>query len=431
MSIRTHDRYPYSPISSRRSTTGPAASASPSTSGLTSSGFSFGEGWGRSWRRRTAAPTVFTTPGATTATVSVTFAWRKLFADLKLPVSLLVNAEEMYRHAPQAVAAFHDAEIIGHGPDKLRASWDPTEAEELALIAETTAAIEKHSGKRPQGWLGPWISQSSAHSRSSAGGRYRYLLDWCHERPARLDEDPPGRILSIPYPQELNDIPQIVARKREGSDFAEMIVDAFDVMHTKAESGPWSWVSPCTLTSSAGRTVQTSCTRPQAYCGQAGGRTCGSPRQAALRLTLNVSIRHDTLRSVVWRPASPVLALADARYLPLIEAAAHFPPRGVLIGIDLGTKRSALLGAIPIAGLQPVLRPSRGKNFSTTYSGCWRSPPSAQQSDSFWVSPSIWMEAKARARSRRELLRATLASLPICRSRCWDERRLPPLSSAN
>ena len=36
-----------------------------------------------------------------------------------------------------------------------------------------------------------------------------------------------GRILSVPYPQELNDMPQIVARKREGADFADMIVDAY------------------------------------------------------------------------------------------------------------------------------------------------------------------------------------------------------------
>jgi hypothetical protein len=39
-----------------------------------------------------------------------------------------------------------------------------------------------------------------------------------------------GRILSVPYPQELNDIPQIAGRKREGDEFADMIVDAFEVM---------------------------------------------------------------------------------------------------------------------------------------------------------------------------------------------------------
>jgi hypothetical protein len=47
-----------------------------------------------------------------------------------------------------------------------------------------------------------------------------------------------GRILSIPYPQELNDIPQIVARKREGDEFARMIIDAFEVMQRESEQRP-------------------------------------------------------------------------------------------------------------------------------------------------------------------------------------------------
>lgn len=47
-----------------------------------------------------------------------------------------------------------------------------------------------------------------------------------------------GRILSVPYPQELNDIPQIVARKREGADFADMIVDAFDVLRAECDKRP-------------------------------------------------------------------------------------------------------------------------------------------------------------------------------------------------
>ena len=34
-----------------------------------------------------------------------------------------------------------------------------------------------------------------------------------------------GRLLAIPYPQEVNDIPAIVARKDGAAQFADMIVD--------------------------------------------------------------------------------------------------------------------------------------------------------------------------------------------------------------
>ena len=67
---------------------------------------------------------------------------------------------------------------------------------------------------------------------------YSYLLDWCHDDQPVWMKTRKGRILSVPYPQELNDIPQIVARKREGAEFADMIVDAFDVMHAECEQAP-------------------------------------------------------------------------------------------------------------------------------------------------------------------------------------------------
>jgi len=67
---------------------------------------------------------------------------------------------------------------------------------------------------------------------------YAYLLDWCHDDQPTWMKTRRGRILSVPYPQELNDIPQIVARKREGEEFARMILDAFDVMHEECAQRP-------------------------------------------------------------------------------------------------------------------------------------------------------------------------------------------------
>jgi hypothetical protein len=48
-----------------------------------------------------------------------------------------------------------------------------------------------------------------------------------------------GRTLwSIPYPQELNDIPMIVARQLDAKDFAQMIVDHFDEMLAQSARAP-------------------------------------------------------------------------------------------------------------------------------------------------------------------------------------------------
>jgi len=237
MPARTHDRYPYSAISTRPVYDWPGGKRLAIYVALNLEWFSFGEGLGAELAPGGPQPDV------------LNYAWRDygnrvgvyrladLFGELKLPVSLLVNAE-MYRHAPQAIAAFPAAEIVGHGRSNSERQGGLTEQEERLLIEETTASVEKHSGKRPRGWLGPWISQSPLTPDLLQEAGYRYLLDWCHDDQPVWMKTRGGRILSLPYPQELNDIPQIVVRKREGSEFADMIVDAFEVMHEECTKRP-------------------------------------------------------------------------------------------------------------------------------------------------------------------------------------------------
>jgi peptidoglycan/xylan/chitin deacetylase (PgdA/CDA1 family) len=237
MPIRTHDRYPYSPISSRPVYDWPGGKRLAVYIGLNLEWFSFGEGLGAELAPGGPQPDVLNYAWRDYGNRVGVFRLAELFAELKFPVSLLVNAE-MYRHAPQAVAAFHDAEVIGHGRTNSERQGVLSETEERSLISETTEAIEKHSGKRPQGWLGPWISQSPLTPDLLQESGYRYLLDWCHDDQPVWMKTRRGRILSLPYPQELNDIPQVVARKREGSDFADMIADAFDVMQHESKKRP-------------------------------------------------------------------------------------------------------------------------------------------------------------------------------------------------
>src|SRR5262249_26620634 len=106
------------------------------------------------------------------------------------------------------------------------------------LIEDTTAAIEKHSCKRPHGWLGLWISQSPLTPDLLQEAGYRYLLDWCHDDQPVWMKTRKGRNLSVPYTQELNDSPQIVARKLEVAEFADMIVDSFEIMHEECVQRP-------------------------------------------------------------------------------------------------------------------------------------------------------------------------------------------------
>jgi peptidoglycan/xylan/chitin deacetylase (PgdA/CDA1 family) len=162
-----------------------------------------------------------------------------LFEELKLPVTLLVNSA-MLSHAPEAVAPFiaRGDEIVGHGRSNAERQAVLDEAGEQALILEARDALARSTGAAPRGWLGPWISQSPVTLDLLQEAGFAYCLDWCHDDQPTWMKTRSGRILSVPYSQELNDIPQIVGRKREGDEFADMIVDAFDVMIEECAERP-------------------------------------------------------------------------------------------------------------------------------------------------------------------------------------------------
>ncbi|HSP50758.1 MAG TPA: polysaccharide deacetylase family protein [Pseudolabrys sp.] len=236
-SARSHDRYPYSPIGERPAYDWPGGKRLAVYIAFNLEWFSFGEGLGAELVPAGHQPDVLNYAWRDYGNRVSVFRLAELFAALKQPVPLLVNAE-MYTHAPQAVPAFPGAEIVGHGRSNSERQGTLSENDERALIAETTTAIETHSGQRPHGWLGPWISQSPVTPDLLQEAGYTYLLDWCHDNQPVWMKTRKDRILSVPYPQELNDIPQIVARMREGADFADMIVDAFDVLHAECGKRP-------------------------------------------------------------------------------------------------------------------------------------------------------------------------------------------------
>ena len=160
-------------------------------------------------------------------------AWRclELFESLGLPTGTILNTA-LYDHCPELVAAFaaRGDELIGHGHTNAERQADMTEAQERALLIDCRSRIAEHSGGAPSGWLSPWISESRTTPHLLRETGYRYTLNWCHDdQPVRM-QTRNGALWSIPYPQEINDIPMIVARQMDGKDFAQMIIDNFDEM---------------------------------------------------------------------------------------------------------------------------------------------------------------------------------------------------------
>jgi peptidoglycan/xylan/chitin deacetylase (PgdA/CDA1 family) len=239
LNLSTHGRYDYHPIDGRPDYCWPDGRRLAFYIGLNLEHFAFGEGLG-----------IELAPGGPQPDV-LNFSWRdygnrigvwrllELFEELGLHCSLLVNST-MYDYAPEVMAAFgrRGDEIVAHGRSNAERQGILDESEERRLIEETTAIIRQHEGRAPGGWLGPWISESRATPDLLQEAGYRYLLDWCHDDQPTWFRTRRGRILAIPYPEELNDIPAIMRRQMSADGFADMIVDQFDELKRQAVAQP-------------------------------------------------------------------------------------------------------------------------------------------------------------------------------------------------
>lgn len=123
---------------------------------------------------------------------------------------------------------------MAHGHTNSTEPGQMSREDEAAMILQTRDRLAEATGTPPTGYLAPLISESVHTPDLLEAAGYSYLLDWAHdEQPVWFDTRRPdggtGRILSVPYPQELNDVPQIMGRRREGAEFADMIRSAYDV----------------------------------------------------------------------------------------------------------------------------------------------------------------------------------------------------------
>ena len=240
MPLPHHGRYDYAPITRRPVYDWPNGRRLAVYFGLNLEHFAFGEGLGAELAPGGPHPDV------------LNYAWRdygnrvgvwrmlELFDQLALPATVLLNSS-LYDYCPEVVAAFRARgdEIAGHGRSNAERQSVLDESGEATLIAETTAAITRHEGRAPAGWLSPWIAESHVTPDLLAESGYRYTLNWCHDdQPGWMRTRNGASLLSVPYPQEINDIPAIIARRIEAADFADMIVDNFEEMRVQAAQQP-------------------------------------------------------------------------------------------------------------------------------------------------------------------------------------------------
>jgi peptidoglycan/xylan/chitin deacetylase (PgdA/CDA1 family) len=146
--------------------------------------------------------------------------------------TVALNAE-VCEHYPEVVeeGVKRGWEYMGHGLTNSESMYGLEEAAERDVIERTLGMIEKATGKKPRGWLGPGLAETMNTPDLLAAAGVEYVGDWCaDDQPFPLTVAS-GSLVAMPYSNEINDIPLALNHHFSGQQIYETNRDQFDVIY--------------------------------------------------------------------------------------------------------------------------------------------------------------------------------------------------------
>ncbi len=157
--------------------------------------------------------------------------WRffKLYQRLGIRPTLSINArvvDDYTRVAEEARAS--GWEFMGH-------SWEQgpihKEPDQRAMIFRSMDRLEKFTGKRPVGWLGPGLTQTFETPELLVEAGVKYIGDWVYDDEPTTIKTDRGPLVTLPYTVELNDIPMMIVQHHESDYLLKRAIDQFDRLY--------------------------------------------------------------------------------------------------------------------------------------------------------------------------------------------------------
>jgi len=143
--------------------------------------------------------------------------------------TLAINARVVEAYERVAAAARERRwEFMGHG--EVQMPIHQVE-DQRAMIARSLDLLGAFTGKRPQGWLGPGLTETYETPDLLAELGVRYVGDFVHDdEPAEI-ATAHGPLVTLPYTLELNDIPMMMVQHHRSAAFLERARDQFDRLY--------------------------------------------------------------------------------------------------------------------------------------------------------------------------------------------------------
>ncbi len=164
--------------------------------------------------------------------------------------------ESLDRHGLRATAAI-DASVATHKPvilrECLKRNWEIAahgnavtqvitakldEVAEREQISAALSALERATGKRPQGWHGPEYGESARTPGLLAEFGVKYVLDWPNDELPYAMNTPAGSLVSVPMLVDFDDVFAHWYRKLPMSRWQSSIADALDRLLEDGQTRP-------------------------------------------------------------------------------------------------------------------------------------------------------------------------------------------------
>lgn len=106
--------------------------------------------------------------------------------------------------------------------------------DQRAMIFRSCDIIEKFTGKRPVGWLGPGLTQTLDTPENLAEAGIRYIGDWVYDDEPTVIRTAKGPLVTLPYTVELNDIPMMLVQHHESDHLYKRAVESFERLYAES-----------------------------------------------------------------------------------------------------------------------------------------------------------------------------------------------------
>ena len=149
--------------------------------------------------------------------------------------SVLLNSDVCTRY-PQIISEGNKRGWVwlAHGKNNAIFEAGMSLEEERTYLTDVVGTIRQHTGQQPKGWLGPALTETFNTPDILAELGLTYILDWCNDDQPYPVNVKSGRMISVPYSIEVNDIPCFLGHGMSAAEFEQTMVDQFEGLYEAA-----------------------------------------------------------------------------------------------------------------------------------------------------------------------------------------------------